>query len=69
MRKWKQHTTGQDALVKVKRSKTSLKKDDERFEFYLVSEIGRDFIIGHEDRAGNDVYDKVKRLQSLGWTY
>ena len=48
---------------------TSLRKNGERFEFYFVSEIGRNLIIGHEDEVGNDVYDEVKHLQSLGWTY
>lgn len=65
----KQHTTGQDAKIKVERSKTSLKKDGETFGFYFVTEIGRGYIIGYEDEAGNDVHDKIRRLESLGWTY
>ena len=59
----------QDAIIKTHRSKTSLKKGDECFEHYLVTEVGHNRIIGIEDREGNDVWDKLRKLEKEGWAY
>ncbi len=59
----------QDRIIPTRRLKTSLKKDGQIFEFYFVTEVGRDVIIGHEDSTGNDIYEKVRALEADGWTY
>ena len=60
---------GQGAIVPTRRSKTSLKKNGKRYEFYFVCEIGNDHILGYEDEDGNDVYAKVRELEKEGWRY
>lgn len=59
----------QDAIIPTLRHKTSLKKDGKRFEFYFVTEKGKNTIIGYENEEGNDVSEKVQQLQRNRWTY
>lgn len=58
----------QDAIIKTRRIPTRLKKDDEVFSYFFVTEVGKDRIIGYEDVDGNDVWPKVRELERNGWT-